>query len=113
MRRLLAALCAALLLALTACTPRSQTPERHELTYLDVFDTVTTLVAYGGTGEDFSAEAGRIHAELLDYHRLYDIYNDYPGLNNLKTVNDRAGEAPVEVDRRIIDLLLEEAQQQQ
>ena len=43
MRRLLAALCAALLLALTACTPRSQTPERHELTYLDVFDTVTTL----------------------------------------------------------------------
>ncbi|MBS6282034.1 MAG: FAD:protein FMN transferase [Clostridiales bacterium] len=107
MRRLLAALCAALLLALTACTPRSQTPERHELTYLDVFDTVTTLVAYGGTGEDFSAEAGRIHAELLDYHRLYDIYNDYPGLNNLKTVNDRAGEAPVEVDRRIIDLLLE------
>ena len=60
MRRLLAALCAALLLALTACTPRSQTPERHELTYLDVFDTVTTLVAYGGTGEDFSAEAGRI-----------------------------------------------------
>ena len=78
MRRLLAALCAALLLALTACTPRSQTPERHELTYLDVFDTVTTLVAYGGTGEDFSAEAGRIHDELLDYHRLYDIYNDYP-----------------------------------
>ena len=41
MRRLLAALCAALLLALTACTPRSQTPERHELTYLDVFDTVS------------------------------------------------------------------------
>ncbi|MCQ4772053.1 FAD:protein FMN transferase, partial [Intestinimonas massiliensis] len=33
--------------------------------------------------------------------------NDYPGLNNLKTVNDRVGEAPVEVDRRIIDLLLE------
>ena len=107
MRRLLAALSAALLLALTACTPRSQTPERHELTYLDVFDTVTTLVAYGGTGEDFSGEAVRIHAELLYYHRLYDIYNDYPGLNNLKTVNDRAGEAPVEVDRRIIDLLLE------
>ena len=106
MRRLLAALCAALLLALTACTPRSQTPERHELTYLDVFDTVTTLVAYGGTGEDFSAEAGRIHAELLDYHRLYDIYNEYEGINNLKTVNDNAGGEPVEVDQRIIDLLV-------
>ena len=39
------------------------------------------------------------------HHQLFDIYNDYDGLNNLKTVNDNAGIAPVVVDSRIIDLL--------
>jgi thiamine biosynthesis lipoprotein len=42
---------------------------------------------------------------LSEYNNLYDIYHDYSGINNLKTVNDKAGVEPVEVDRRIIDLL--------
>ena len=42
---------------------------------------------------------------LRNITKLYDIYNSYEGLNNLKTVNDYAGKAPVKVDRRIIDLL--------
>ncbi len=107
MIRRLAALGAALLLTLTACTPSTPGPQRHEVTYLDLFDTVTTLVGYGGTPEEFSQAALKMHDELKEYHQLYDIYNDYPGVNNLKTVNDQAGVAPVEVDRRIIDLLLE------
>ena len=44
-------------------------------------------------------------AELLYYHQLFDIYNDYEGIANLKTVNDNAGIAPVEVDPEIIALL--------
>jgi len=44
---------------------------------------------------------------LLEYHQLFDIYNEYEGISNLKTINDMAGQAPVEVDRRIIDLLLD------
>ena len=43
---------------------------------------------------------------MLTYHRLYDIYNTYDGIVNLKNVNDNAGIAPVEVDQRIIDLIL-------
>lgn len=46
------------------------------------------------------------HDLLLEYHQLYDIYNDYEGIHNLKTVNDQAGIAPVTVDARILDLLL-------
>ena len=44
---------------------------------------------------------------MLEYHQLFDIYADYEGINNLKTINDNAGIAPVEVDRKVIDLLLD------
>jgi thiamine biosynthesis lipoprotein len=46
-----------------------------------------------------------IYDNLKEYHELYDIYNDYEGINNIKTINDNAGKAPVKVDQRIIDLL--------
>ena len=39
------------------------------------------------------------------YNNLYDIYNDYDGLNNIKTINDNAGVQAVEVEPEIIELL--------
>ena len=48
--------------------------------------------------------------DFLDEKKNYDnvnadIYNDYDGINNLKTINDNAGVAPVKVDEKIILLL--------
>lgn len=80
-------------------------PKRYEASFLDVFDTVTTVLGYAGDEETFRARAQEVHDELLSYHRLFDIYNDYDGMNNLKTVNDNAGIAPVEVDPAIVELL--------
>ena len=110
MRKRLSALLLLLLLALTGCaswggTPTQQGPQRYEASFLDLFDTVTVVIGYAESEEDFAALAQEIHDELEVYHRLYDIYNDYEGLVNLKTVNDRAGQ-PVQVDRRIMDLLV-------
>lgn len=81
--------------------------KKYTATYLDLFDTVTTIVGYAGSEAEFEETAQAIYDELLEYHRLFDIYASYEGINNLKTVNDNAGIAPVEVDRRIIDLLLD------
>ena len=43
---------------------------------------------------------------VLEFNKLYDIYKDYDGINNIKTINDNAGIKPVEVQQEIIDLLL-------
>ena len=96
----------ALSILLCGCTQVLQ-PEKKQYTatFLTLFDTVTTVVGFGQTEEAFQEEAQKIHDDLLYYHQLFDIYNDYPGINNLKTVNDRAGLSPVEVDTAIIDLL--------
>ena len=96
----------ALGLLLTGCAGnQSRELRKFEATFLGLFDTVTTVVGYRESQEQFEAEARAIRDGLEEYHRLFDIYNEYEGLNNLKTVNDHAGIAPVEVDSRIIDLL--------
>lgn len=91
-----------LITTLTACEKNV----RYEAEFLNVFDTVTQIVSYMDSKEEFEKFAALIHDDLYDYHRLFDIYNDYKNLNNIKTINDKAGIEPVKVDRRIIDLLL-------
>lgn len=79
---------------------------RYDATFLTLFDTVTTIVGYAETEEAFTDTAQVFHDELLEYHQLYDIYNEYEGINNIKTINDHGWEHPIKVDQRIIDLLL-------
>lgn len=80
--------------------------ERYEAEFLNAFDTVTRIVSYMDDEEEFKKFSELIYNDLFEYHRLFDIYNDYENLNNIKTINDNAGIRPVKVDRKIIDLLI-------
>ncbi len=73
-----------------------------------IFDTVTTISGHETSQKKFSKVSERVLSELLEYHKLFDIYNEYDGIPNLCTVNKLVnGEHPVvTVDRRIIDMLL-------
>ncbi|HKL99741.1 MAG TPA: FAD:protein FMN transferase [Mobilitalea sp.] len=104
MRRIIASLLMIVVfLNMSGCSKKEAT--RYEATFLELFDTVTTIVGFGKSEEDFSTFAQAVHDDLEEYHKLYDIYNDYKGINNIKTINDNAGISPVKVDVRIIDLL--------
>lgn len=84
----------------------SNEKRRFEGEFLQLFDTATRIVGYANSEEEFSEYVQLIYDELEKYHQLYDIYNDYEEINNVKTINDNAGIAPVVVDQRIIDLIL-------
>lgn len=103
MKRFAALLLAVLLLG--GCAPKEPQQSRYQATFLELFDTVTTIVGYAPSEEAFSATAEAIHHALASYHQLFDIYNTYPGVVNLKTLNQSAGIAPVKVDEKIIELL--------
>ena len=105
MKRLLIVLLLACLL--TGCASGSKMPEQKQYTasFLDVFDTVTSITGKESSEESFRVKTQAVHDTLLEYHQLFDIYHDYEGINNLKTVNDNAGISPVKVDSRIIALL--------
>lgn len=80
---------------------------RYDAQFLGLFDTVTSIVGYTEDKDTFTAYAQKFHDELEIYHQLYDIYNEYEGISNIKTINDNAGIRPVVVDDRIIDMLEE------
>ena len=103
MKRFLTLLLAVLLLG--GCTPKEPQESRYQATFLELFDTVTTIVGYAPTEEAFSTTAEAIHDDLESYHQLFDIYNTYPGVVNLKTLNETAATAPVKVDEKIMELL--------
>lgn len=94
----------ALALMLTACGAAGDGAQTYTVSFLDLFDTVTTVVGRAESQEDFTRITDAIREELARYHRLFDVYNTYD-TPNLKTVNDSAGVAPVAVDGDILRLL--------
>ena len=102
----LCALVLTLSLLLSGCAGAGEEQKQYSATFLTVFDTVTTILGRDSSEAAFTEKAQAVHDELLRYHQLFDIYNEYEGLNNLKTVNDHPGEV-VSVDRAIVDMLLD------
>lgn len=89
---------------MSACSAPDE--KRYQASFLELFDTVTTIVGYAPSKEKFTEYSQMIHDYLEEYNQLFDIYNDYKDINNLKTINDNAGIKPIKVDQEIIDLLL-------
>ncbi len=79
--------------------------KRFKSSFFDVFDTYSEVIVFSADETAANEVMTAAHEELLAYHRLYDIYNNYDGIANLKTVNDQAGVAPVAVDARLIDMV--------
>jgi thiamine biosynthesis lipoprotein len=106
--RHMAAVVAVILLAsaLVGCQGMSGKYSKHSDSLFDVFNTLITVVAYTRSEQEFDSCFATMRGRFRELHQLYDIYNDYQGINNVKTINDNAGVQPVKVDSEIIDLLL-------
>ena len=81
--------------------------EKYTATWYDVFDTVSTVIGYAPSQEEWDQQMDALHQDLMEYHQLYDIYNHYDGVTNLYDLNQTAAQGPVTVDQRIMDLLVE------
>ena len=97
-------LAAALLLA--ALLPGCSRQQRYQATWFGVFDSVIRVTAYCDSDEEWQRQAEALHADLLRYHQLFDIYNHYDGLTNLADLNEQAADGPVAVDPALMELLV-------
>ena len=79
---------------------------KYSDSFFDTFDTITQIVGYTQTEEEFNEYVDKIHSRMQDLHKLYDKYNTYEGINNLKTINDNAGKQPIKVDKELLDLIV-------
>lgn len=104
-RKLISLILATVLLTGCAAPQNSISKKRYQASFLTLFDTVTSIVGYAESEEEFEKITDEIHDQLEAYHQLFDIYNDYEGVNNIKTINDQAGIAPVKVDAVLVGFL--------
>lgn len=75
--------------------------------YFDFFDTVSYFYSYLGDSEEaFLENCDALYSIFMKYHQLFDIYNEYDGINNLATINRKAGEEAVKVEKELIEFLL-------
>lgn len=96
------------ILCLSVCGCNSvNTSDKKKFTesYIDYFDTVATVTGFETSVEEFDMIADDIENMLKEYHKLFDIYNAYSEINNIYTINEKAGISPVVVDEKIIDLI--------
>lgn len=101
MKKLSAAIMvAAVLLGLCSC---GDSGKRYTASTFEYFDTVTEIVGYASSREEFESTKNYIFSELEKYHKLYDIYNSYDGIANINTVN--SSHKPTKVDGELIDLI--------
>ena len=92
------------------CVQEADAPQeelRSEVCMDCGFDTFFSLQQFPLPEDEFQTVFEAASGYFKHCNDLFDIYHDYPGMNNLKTVNDMAGVSPVGVDPEIIELLKE------
>jgi len=104
-------ICATLLLSaltsLFSCGEFVNRNTHREKVCFDYFDTVTYIYDYSGDSEESFNQNCFLATELFGkYHKLFDIYNEYSGINNLCTINKSAGGEAVCVAPELIEFLL-------
>ncbi len=104
-KRLLMTLLALTVLATGSGCAVEPTYSRYRSDFMDTFDTVVTVMAYAQSDAQFDEILAIAHDEFLKMHKLFDIYHNYDGINNIKTINDNAGIKPVMVDPHIIEMI--------
>lgn len=105
--RILALILLTSLFILCAVSCGASKPAVRERYLFSYFNTDTVLCDYsGGEESDFDRRVGRVEEIFAFYHKLFDIYNEYEGINNIATLNRLAGRGAVSVPEELVDFLL-------
>lgn len=102
---------AVLALALTGCSQAPKKAEKEDL-YSNVstdagFDTVFYYQEYNADRSAAEEHFQEAVSMFSHYNALFDIYNDYEGIHNIKMINDNVGKQAVEVEEDVIEMLEE------
>ncbi len=102
LRKILLTFCVSAMLILCSCTEEHV---KYTASFVDVFDSTVTVVGYADNQEAFDKAVTTLKGRMTYLDNLYDIYNNYDSLINIKTVNDNAGKVAVAVPQELFDLI--------
>jgi len=78
---------------------------RYNAEFYDTFDTIIQVVGYAETREEFEGYSEAIHQRFTELSQLFDRFYEYSGVNNVRTINQNAGIAPVRVAPELLELI--------
>lgn len=87
----------------TASTPATYEP--FDATTLSYMDTLIRLVGYANSQASFNGARDAVFAEAKRLHQLFHSLEGFEGVNNVYTINQMAGIAPVVVDPLLLELI--------
>ena len=90
---------------LQSCSKNDNQVKRYTSHMVGAFDTTITIIGYNQTEKDFEKYVNMADERFEELHQLFDRYNTYEGINNIKTINEIGAIEPVPVKKEIIDLL--------
>ena len=91
-----------LLSALPSC---QRSPREYDTSWFEYFDCFSQLTAYAQTQEEFDEYANVCESILTEYHQLLDIYHEYDGITNLKTINQISPKESIAIDEKLGEFL--------
>ena len=92
-------------ICLAGCSQMKPQLKEYSKQYLDYFDTFSSITIYAENEEQFQEYEAMVRGRLEQYHQLFDIYETYDGMANIRTINADAGIAHVTVEPEILELL--------
>jgi len=95
-----------LILSTNAEAPREQTLSKYSYMFFGTFDTAITLTGFAESRKAFDEAAALAEKLFNEYHRQFNQYYPYEGLNNVYYLNRSAAKAPVKVPPELFSLLL-------
>lgn len=91
---------------LSGCTSSEATLKKYSMTATNLgFDTVISFTAYAENEATYKKWETIVREEFKRYDKLFDKYNAYKDIANIKTINENAGKKKVIVDPSLIELL--------
>ncbi len=95
-----------ILLLVSLCSCRSTfNTQKYSSSFFDCFDTVITVYGYAENQAVFNEFTALVHEQFVLLHEQFDAYHEYKGINNVYTVNQKAGVEPVKVSAELFDLI--------
>lgn len=89
-------------IGLSSCSKKL---EVHDKMFYETFDTSIRYLSYTVSEKDFEKEYTLVQEEFTRLNKLYDNFNTYKGITNVKTLNDNVGKGPMKVDDDLFNLI--------
>lgn len=80
-------------------------PSRYSMSFFDTFDTVITIQGFAEDRASFDRVTLAAREMFITYHRMFDSFHAYEGINNVFTLNRYAAEGPVCVPPELFELI--------